>query len=132
MSWWAHYIGRPFEDGARGPEAYDCWGLVRAVYAEQLGIELPSYGEISARDLGRIARTIAARSDDGWRIVGSPFDFDVALMRAAGRTRAVVHVGVMIDGTRMLHTEAATGAVVVPLTHVSVAGRITGFRRWKE
>lgn len=129
MDWWANYVGLPFLDGGRGPEAYDCWGLVRAVYARMLGVDLPSYGEISARDLVRVARAMAAGQDDGWRVVAAPQALDVCLMRSGRGGVPVVHVGVMADARRVLHVEPATAAVVVPVMHASVAGRIAGFRR---
>lgn len=131
MTWWAKYVGLPFQDGGRGPAAYDCWGLLRAVYADCLGVDLPCYGEISAHDLARIARTMGdGQAAECWHPVAVPLAFDGVLMRAAGGTRAVVHVGVAVDSRRLLHVEAATAAVVVPMTHVSVAGRIIGFRRY--
>lgn len=128
--WWARYIGTPFKDGGRGADAVDCWGLVRLVYAAELGIDLPRYGEISARDLMRVARAMGAVKDDGWNAVTDPRAFDVALMRSGrGGGDTVVHVGLMIDARRVMHVDAATATTVVPLTHFSVAGRIVGFRR---
>ncbi|WP_164681912.1 C40 family peptidase [Fuscovulum blasticum] len=127
--WWEAYVGLPFVDGGRGPDAYDCWGLVRQVYADLLGIDLPSYGEISAMDLIRIARTMRAGADDGWRVPAIPDELDVVLMRGTGGRSSVVHVGVMVSQTRLLHIEAGSGAVVVPVSHWSVAGRIIGWRR---
>ena len=129
MEWWSRYIGLPFEDGGRGPHGYDCWGLVRAIYADRLDVNLPSYGEISARDLARIARAMAVGKDDGWRQVGVPRALDVALMRSGRGGARVVHVGVMVDGRRLLHIEEAAAAAVVPVSHFSVAGRIVGYRR---
>lgn len=129
MEWWERYIGAPFLDGGRGPDSYDCWGLVREVYARMLGVDLPSYGEISARDLVRVARAMDAGKGDGWRAVGVPQALDVCLMRSGRGGIAVVHVGVMVDARRVMHVEAATAAVVVPVTHSSVAGRIVGYRR---
>lgn len=130
MDWTSRYVGLPFRDGGRGPDAYDCWGLVRAVYADRLGIDLPSYGEISARDLVRVARAMGAAQDDGWATVAAPQDFDVVLMRSGrGGGDRTVHVGVMVDAHRMMHAELATGVTVVPITHFSVAGRILGYRR---
>lgn len=127
--WWARYVGVPFVDGGRGPDGYDCWGLVREVYARELGIMLPSYGEISAHDLAQIAREMRTRADDGWRAPPAPAPFDVCLMRGPSGRAAVVHVGVMVDADRVLHVEAATAAVVVPVRHYSIAGRILGYRR---
>lgn len=127
--WWAQYVGAPFAAGGRGPQ-YDCWGLIVAIYRRHLGIVLPDYGEISAHDLARVAREMATGKDgDGWRPVDVPQAFDVALMRSGRGGRLVVHVGVMVDGRRLLHVEAASAAVVVPVTHISVAGRIMGYRR---
>ena len=127
--WWSNYIGLPFEDGGRGPYHYDCWGLLRAVYMDRLGIALPSYGEISARDLVRVARAMDAGKDDGWLPVNEPQALDVALMRSGSGGRLVVHVGVMVDTQRLLHVEQATAAAVVPVTHYTVSGRIVGYRR---
>ncbi len=127
--WWARYIGLPFQDGGRGPDRVDCWGLVRLVLAEERGIVLPSYGEISAADLVRVARAMDAGKDDGWRVPAVPQAFDVCLMRGPRGGRAVVHVGLMTDTSHMIHVEQATATVRVPVSHFSVAGRIIGFRR---
>ena len=127
MHWSAVYIGLPFGEGQG---QVTCWSLVRRVYLDRLGVDLPAYGEISARDLGQIARTMAVQKDDGWRMVGRPRALDVVLMRSGRGGVAVVHVGVMVDESRLMHVEAATAAVVVPVTHISVAGRIVGYRRY--
>ena len=128
--WWARYIGTPFKDGGRDADAVDCWGLVRLVYAAELGIDLPVYGEISARDLMRIARAMGARKDDGWNTITEPRAFDIVLMRSGrGGGDSVIHVGVMADARRVMHVEATVATTIVPLSHFSVAGRIVGFRR---
>lgn len=124
--WWDSYIGLPFGEG---PGEVTCWGLVRRVYADRLGVDLPAYGEISARDLARIARTMEADKDDGWRSPAVPAPLDVVLMRGPRSGARVVHVGVMVDRAQMLHVEEASAAVVVPTTHWSVAARILGYRR---
>ncbi|PTV94013.1 NlpC/P60 family protein [Rhodobacter aestuarii] len=124
--WWERYIGLPFGEG---PGEVTCWGLVVAVYGRELSIDLPLYGEISAHDLIRIARAMEKGKDDGWQAVESPQAFDVVLMRAPNGGAAVVHVGVMIDEARLLHVEEASHAVIVPISHWSVARRILGYRR---
>ena len=58
-----------------------------------------------------------------------PREFDVVLLRLYNR-RWIGHVGLMVDGRRMLHTERASAAVVVPLNHYTVRDRIAGFRRF--
>ncbi len=132
MNWWGRYVGVPFEDGGRGPDSYDCWGLVRAVYANELGIDLPSYGEISAREMARVARMMKVGADEErWRPVERPRALDVVLMRHPRASR-VAHVGVMIDHDRLMHVEAATNVAIVPVSHFSIASRIAGFRRYDE
>lgn len=126
MDWWSRYVGLPFGEG-RGQVT--CWALVRRVYADRLGVDLPEYGEISAHDLVRVARAMRAGQNEGWRAVDRPQALDVVLMRSGRGGRAVVHVGVMVDGARVLHVEEQTAAAVVPLRHPTIAGRIAGFRR---
>jgi cell wall-associated NlpC family hydrolase len=126
MNWFDSYVGLPFGEDAG---SVTCWGLVRRIYADQLGIDLPAYGEISAADLMRIARAMKAGADDGWIAVSDPRCFDVALMRGPSGGASVVHVGVMIDALRMIHVEAATAAVIVPVRHWTIANRIIGYRR---
>lgn len=130
MSWWAKYVGVPFADGGRTLErGLDCWGLVRLAYVENLGVELPDYGEISANDLLAVARSIGG-GQEKWRAIPVPRALDVVLMRLYDRAW-VGHVGVMIDGGRLLHTESSIAAAVVGLGHFTVQHRIAGFRRLK-
>lgn len=131
MSWAAAYVGLPFVDGGRDRRGVDCWGLVRLVYAAERGIDLPSYGEISAADLLALARAFTAGAQGAhWPETLHPHPFDVAVMRSGQGHRGIVHVGVMVDARRVLHVERATDSVIVPITHHSVAGRIMGFRRY--
>lgn len=145
MAWWGPYIGRRFG------ERSECWSLVRDVYRERLGIDLPEHGELSAtyvavvealrwqhvprHQLAAARRAVmdafdAGQASESWVKVDDPQAFDVVLMGGPHADRGrVMHVGVAVDSTRVLHIEKATGSVVVPLAHPSVAGRIIGYRR---
>lgn len=47
MEWLNHYLAAQYEDGARGPDRYDCWALCREVRAKHLGKRLlPSFGDV--------------------------------------------------------------------------------------
>ena len=127
MSFWGKYIGVPFVDGGRDLAGFDCWGAIWLAYRER-GIELPDYGEISALDLRRVAREIEG-GQEAWQPVETPREFDVVLLRLYNR-RWIGHVGLMVDGRRMLHTEKASAAVVVALDHYTVRNRVAGFRRF--
>jgi len=124
-----------FLDGGRDFPAVDCWGLARLVLAREAGIDVPSYGDISARDLMRIAHEMdGAQAERPWLAVSdAPRVFDVVTMRAnptaRGPRRAVVHVGIMTGPDRLMHIEEGSGVHHVPLHHHTVRPRITGFRR---
>ncbi|MBR9764150.1 MAG: C40 family peptidase [Rhodobacteraceae bacterium] len=130
MNWTRALVGAPYRDGGRGPKAFDCWGIVRQVFADQLGVDLPGYGDISADDLRRVAREMARGRDSWpWAPVEVPQEFDVAVMARPGG-RAPVHVGVCTGAGTVLHTEQATGAVLVPLDSPLIRFRLLGFRRY--
>lgn len=131
MTWLNRYVGLPFASRGRTAEGVDCWGLVRLIYTQVLGIELPSYGEISAHDLVRVSREISDGKDgEVWAEVGKDAlkAFDVVVMRYHG-TRRIGHVGVAVDASTMIHVEEASAAVVVPLAHFTIRERIACFRR---
>lgn len=47
MQWINRYLQCRYEDGARGPDVFDCWGLVRHVRHFELGKRLlASYGAL--------------------------------------------------------------------------------------
>lgn len=128
MDWIARYVGLPF---GQGPGEVTCWSLVRDVYACEMGIDLPEFGDIDPRDLARVAREMRDGQDDlVWHEPDRPGVFDVVLMRSARGGRAICHVGLIADVARVLHAEEATGAVMVPIDHITIRGRIAGFRRY--
>ena len=122
------WVGLPFGEG---PGQVTCWSLVRAVYADWFGIELPWHGDIDPRDLVRVAREMQRGADAVcWAEPASPVTGDVVLMRSARGGRAVCHVGVLVEGTRVLHAEEDTGSVLVPVDHYTIRARIAGYRRY--
>lgn len=130
IRWPEKYVGLPFVDHGRDYKGVDCWGLVRLVLAKECGIEVPSYGEISARDLAKVTDTIDHQSNiEPWRPVErkSVQAFDVALMR--GRP---LHVGIMASPTDVMHVEQKIATVLLPLTHPAIARRLIGFRRHRD
>lgn len=132
LEWPARYVGIPFLDGGRTAEGIDCWGMIRLVLSQECGIDVPSYGEISAHDLAGIAGMVARSCmEEPWVPVlsASKRAFDVVVMR---RHRAPMHMGILVCASKMLHVEQKTSAVIVPLDHPSVASRLNGFFRHRN
>lgn len=130
------FIGIPFVDGGRDRSGCDCWGLVRLVYRDVAGIDLPSYGEIGASELLAVARAIGGATEQGpWRRVDDAprRSLDVVVMRHLGHARRTpVHVGVMASAEHLLHTVHAADSHRVPLSHPSVSSRILGIYRHRD
>ena len=127
MSWSDAYLGLPWADLGRDREGCDCYGLARLVYAEQLGIELPSYAGayVGAAERAEIAALLSEAEQDGpWRRVeGRPQAFDILLFRR-GRLRS--HVGIAIDARMMLHMDGETQARVARLDAPRWRSRFAG------
>lgn len=134
MAWEHRYVGLPFADGGEQNFAsgVHCWGLVRLVLANECGIDVPVYGELSAKDMVKVARRIGAESNgDPWVAVLAHCirEFDVAVMTPADGRNRPGHVGIVCGGDHLLHITEGTAAVKLPLSHWSVKGRVLGFRR---
>ena len=131
MHWAADLIGLPWEVGAQGPDAYNCFGLVREAVRRALGVEMPlvDVEDGSADNVQAIKRAADA---GGWRLVGglAPAEHDIVLMHGPdGR-----HVGFMVraDGRLLLlHSMEGAGVVAQPLHDVAAAG-FQGFEVWRR
>lgn len=129
-AWAADYIGIPYLSGGRDRSGVDCWGLIRLVWAEQFGHELPRYegadysGPDSAAGIAGDAQAYAA----GFRPVepGQEQAGDGILLRLMARP---IHVGLVIAAGRMLHIEEGAGSVIEPYTSIRWAKRVQGFYR---
>jgi len=144
--WYNQYVGLPY---GRAPGQYTCWSLVAKAYREVLRIDVPEYGEVSAayvaatgrlrsglgtlEEMAQARRAVARAIDAGqasecWEPKEDPVPFDVVLMLNT-KTSRIGHVGVMATSDLILHTENSHGSVLVPVSHLSVRGRILGYRR---
>lgn len=107
MSWAPAYCGIPWLAGGRARAGLDCWGLVRLVYGERLGIDLPTYGAVDAADMRSVAEMIAIDAALGpWSAVpaGEEREYDVVLMNDVIGGRLVpAHVGIVSKPGHLLH-----------------------------
>lgn len=103
MHWAAKYVGMPYEAGARGPEKVDCWGMVRLIYRNEFGIDLPEYPGISLKKPLEAARAIKDGLERCWVLTAIPNDGHLVAM---SRSEDVHHIGlyaVCQGGPRILH-----------------------------
>jgi cell wall-associated NlpC family hydrolase len=132
MPWTDQYIGIPFAFDGRDRAGCDCWGLVRLVYAEDLGIDLPEVkGRLtdhSTASLLRVARTIDQGLTD-WVPVETPRPYDLVIFR---KGRVNTHVGLVCGPGQMLHICEGIDAVVEPYAGLAWKNKIHGFYRYAK
>lgn len=125
------YIGIPFKEHGRDRLGLDCWGLLRLIYKEELGIELPSFVDAyeSTDDGGVIGRLIAANKGEEWEPVesGKERAYDGILLRVTGQP---MHVGVVVDRGEMVHVMKGIDVTLERYLSWRWKNRIMGFYRW--
>ena len=100
-------IGHPWENGAIGPDAFDCWGLVRAYYLQVRGIELPIVDVDATRSMA-VAHAFAGHAElASWQEVDAPSEGDAVLM---GQNLRPNHVGLWLRGG-VLHSIQGGGVI---------------------
>lgn len=103
-----HLIGKPFLDGARGPEAFDCWGLTVAAM-RLYGYSLPEFF-VSAFDCASIAGAIESQRY-AWEELAAPLAGCVIVMKLGGQPYNN-HIATFIGGGMVLHTRQKTGSII--------------------
>lgn len=119
--------GRPYEHGASGPHSFDCWGLVRHIYKQELGIEIQPYND-GYDGAGGPFDAFAAHIPD-WEAIANPTPLCVVAM---GRTKRIHHCGVYLDldGGMVLHADRPT-VQCTPLSRLpSIGWRTIKFYQW--
>ena len=123
MSWTNAYVGVPYKDHGRSrDEGWDCWGLLRAVYDEQLGIALPSYAAHYESELDDYGIGDAFHAEvETWTVADEPRAFDAVWCRMIG---VECHVGVFVEPGVMLHTMLGQDACLVRTDSIAWERRI--------
>lgn len=127
----AGYVGIPWQDKGRDRAGCDCWGLLRLVYAECLGITLPSYGDNYATAADREALHALIAGELGpWIAIpaGSEQTFDGVLTTEGGVIR---HVGIVAGNGAMLHMPEGSDSVIASYRSHRYRSRVAGFWRYQ-
>lgn len=135
LSYITGVIGRPYRIGARGPDAFDCYGLVRFVLGELQGLGLPD-------DLGRPIVTTRDQAEamlshperENWMEIPAheAQDLDLILMgNVLGRD---FHLGLFMQAgsnVGVLHVDQTRGVVFDDMPSLKASGfnYLRAFRR---
>jgi cell wall-associated NlpC family hydrolase len=122
------YIGRPWV--ATG---FNCFELVREVYRNELGVDLPVCG-VDGADLLAVGKAFL-NSDlkKSFKKIETPVHLCVAAMRAAN-SKHESHCGVFLkmpDGEKILHNWRGAGVLLEPISRLHWHPlTISGFYQW--
>jgi len=114
-------IGRPYVHGARGPEAFDCWGVCAEVYRRR-GVELPDY-EVRHLNHAQTLALIMGNVDDHAEWIDEPDDWAFVFDERSG------HIGLHWRGS-VMHAARGLGVVVCPLRQFVQMHPRSRFARW--
>ena len=122
-------LGKPWVSGARGPDCFDCFGLLFDVYRVHKGVELLPY-PINPANVASVARAIMIETNGGtWSQVSKPKEFDAVGM---SKSKAFHHIGVWTeaDGGRVIHANDGQSVMVHTTEQLTQMGfnRIEFFR----
>lgn len=98
-------VGIPFKYGGRGPDYYDCYGLVMELHSRQ-GITLPDYE--SPEDFKTISQIIHKEIE-----LWEPCERQPGSVILIGGDRIHHHVATYIGFGRLIHTSESVGSVCI-------------------
>ncbi len=122
VSWVAPLMGKRWVSGARGPEEYDCWGLLRHVFKNHVGISLPSCDEVDAANIPLVTKEISKAIYGGHFI---QIDKPIHLCAVGlSKNSAIHHVGIWldVDGGVILHSNQGSNVTVQNIRSMRVSG----------
>lgn len=117
-------IGIPFADGGRGPDSYDCFGLLEELYRRR-GIFLPT--EPNPLSLEQKGVAIAASIERGeWVRIKEPEPYCAVAFRMI--PPYVTHIGMVLEcRQKFIHTREGTNVAIERLNNIVWRHRIAGF-----
>jgi len=124
-------IGKVFKDGGRGPDEFDCWGLIRYIYKHEFAIDLPDY-TISAFDAQGINDAIT-RDRQVWITVDTPEFGDVCLFSMGYLNQDfITHVGMYMTCGKFIHVLSGHDVSISKLDNPFWKLRFKGVVRWQD
>jgi cell wall-associated NlpC family hydrolase len=104
-------LGKPYRSGAKGPQSFDCSGLVHYVYG-RFNVMMP----VSTEGLGKVGHEISR---------GTMTAGDLAVFRIKGD----MHVGIMINALEFIHASKSRGVAIDSLDLPYWQRNFSHFRR---
>lgn len=114
-------IGKPYVHGARGPDAFDCWGLCMEICGRG-GWELPDY-PVKHLTHAETTALILGQAKDHAEWIDKPEDWCFVFDQRDG------HIGMHFAGM-VVHCKRMVGCVVQRLNDFKMSHPRIRFARW--
>lgn len=125
-------IGTPYQVNGRGPDSFDCFGLVadfyRNVLGQELGIEFEEMPEEWYQDHSYSDYKKMLLSENTY-LIESPEPYCIVLLSIRGDL--IDHIGVYLGEDKVLNTSEANGVFVVRLSALKRFKKLRGYARLK-
>jgi cell wall-associated NlpC family hydrolase len=123
MCWVMDHLGKPWVAGARGPNAFDCWGWLVWCYRQHHGIDLPVWAGVDPKDKRRVSGIMldSTASGSDWIATTAPVDFCAVAM---SQSKIIHHVGLYlaIDRGVVVHACDGKGLIAQPVHQLPASG----------
>ena len=130
--WWNKYIGRPFAEKGRGPDFFDCWGLLKYIYLADhpKQIVMPGYEQFyeTTNDRDALRDVIFDETQKHWQEVTQTQEFDAIVLNMRG---VPMHVGVVTKPGHMIHCARGIGTVHERFDSMRWEKKVLGFFRYE-
>lgn len=113
MSDWGKYIGIPWENGAQGPDAYDCWSFFRDMQRTHFERELPIIS-VNANSIKTVISEFQSNDEyTNWEQVEmfSQLEGGDAVLMSQSRYPSHVGIWIEVDGGGVLHCVQGSGVI---------------------
>jgi cell wall-associated NlpC family hydrolase len=120
------FVGKPYDLGAQGPDAFDCWSLIAAVYKQELNLEIPIYQASTPAGVARAFKRHLATAPAVQ--VYEPIQYDIAVQYTGA---CAAHCGVLIGPLTIMHASAERGQVVTERLSKFILRAPTEYYRWQ-
>jgi cell wall-associated NlpC family hydrolase len=122
------YLFIPFKAGGRDRKGVDCWGLVRLIYKDRLGIDLPLYSEVDYYQDQKVQDTIESERHKWLEIQEADLiEGDVVAIRIEGYPW---HLGVIVEPRKFIHADPGRGIRIERTDAIHWKNRILGYHRY--
>lgn len=119
-------IGKPFANGGRGPDGYDCLGLALEIF-RRTGLDVPDYN-IPAFHCARIDTVVAQEAATSWQRLPGPIAPCLVVIK--NHPQYINHVGVCVGSGMFIHVMQKVNVCLDRLDSPVWRKKIRGFYRY--